>query len=63
MDFIRHYRPAVNVVQRPTQGDGQGYQLTGHHEIMFPLLCAAVLDALRARPRAPRRAGRARSER
>jgi hypothetical protein len=59
MDFMRHYRPAVNVVQRPTQGDGKGYQLTGHHEIMFPLLCAAVLDALRAR-RAPRpRSGRA----
>jgi len=49
MDFMRHYRPAVNVVQRPTQGDGKGYQLTGHHEIMFPLLCAAVLDALRPR--------------
>jgi len=47
MDFMRHYRPAVNVVQRPTQGDGVGYQLTGHHEIMFPLLCAAVLDELR----------------
>ena len=47
MDFTRHYRPAVNVVQRPTQGDGTGYQLTGHHEIMFPLLCAAVLDELR----------------
>ncbi len=57
MDFMRHYRPAVNVVQRPTQGDGMGYQLTGHHEIMFPLLCVAVLDALRARP------GRARSTR
>ena len=49
MDFMRHYRPAVNVVQRPTQGDGQGYQLTGHHEIMFPLLCAAIADALRTR--------------
>jgi hypothetical protein len=47
MDFTRHYRPAVNVVQRPTQGDGQGYQLTGHHEIMFPLLCVAVLEELR----------------
>jgi hypothetical protein len=55
MDFVRHYRPAVNVVQRPTQGGGKGYQLTGHHEIMFPLLHAAVLDALRAR-----RPGRAR---
>ena len=50
MDFMRQYRPSVNVVQRPTQGDGTGYQLTGHHEIMFPLLCAAILDALRRRP-------------
>ena len=49
MDFIRHYRPQVNVVQRPTAGSGRGYQFTGHHEIMFPLLCAAVLEALRAR--------------
>ncbi|HVM95616.1 MAG TPA: hypothetical protein VMT89_04475 [Candidatus Acidoferrales bacterium] len=46
MDFIRHYRPLMNVVQRPTRGSGRGYQLTGHHEIMFPLLCAAVLENL-----------------
>jgi len=46
MDFIRHYRPRANVVQRPTQGGGRGYELTGHHEIMFPLLCAAVVEAL-----------------
>jgi len=46
MDFIRQYRTLVNVVQRPTDPDGQGYQLVGHHEIMFPLLCAAVLDRL-----------------
>jgi hypothetical protein len=46
MDFIRHYRPQVNVVQRPTAGSGRGYQFTGHHEIMFPLLCAAVLEYL-----------------
>jgi deoxyhypusine synthase len=51
MDFHRHYRPAVNVVQRPTADDGRGYQLTGHHEIMFPLLCAAVGEALRAKRR------------
>jgi hypothetical protein len=60
MDFMRHYRPAVNVVQRPTQDDGRGYQLTGHHEIMFPLLCAAILDALRTRRgrrRAPAKRG------
>lgn len=46
LDFVRHYRPQVNVVQRPTAGSGQGYQLTGHHEIMFPLLYAAMLEAL-----------------
>jgi deoxyhypusine synthase len=47
MDFIRHYRPQVNVVQRPTAGTGRGYHFTGHHEIMFPLLCAAVLEYAR----------------
>ena len=47
MDFIRQYRPQMNVVQRPTVGSGRGYHFTGHHEIMFPLLCAAVLDYLR----------------
>lgn len=49
MDFVRHYRPQMNVVQRPTATSGKGYHLTGHHEIMFPLLCAAVLEALRGR--------------
>ena len=49
MDFTRHYRPAVNVVARPTQAGGRGIQLTGHHEIMFPLLWAAVEDALARR--------------
>jgi hypothetical protein len=48
MDFIRHYRPQMNVVQRPTAGSGRGYHLTGHHEIMFPLLCAALLEYLSA---------------
>lgn len=47
MDFIRHYRPQMNVVRRPTASNGRGYQLTGHHEIMFPLLCAAILEYLR----------------
>ena len=56
MDFMRHYRPAVNVVQRPTMGDGKGYQLTGHHELMFPLLCASILHAL-ATPRRRARRG------
>jgi hypothetical protein len=46
MDFNRHYRPGVNVVARPTAAGGVGLHLTGHHEIMFPLLWAAVEDAL-----------------
>jgi hypothetical protein len=46
MDFLRHYRPAVNVVERPTAAGGRGISLTGHHEIMFPLLWAAVEEAL-----------------
>ncbi len=46
MDFIRHYRPMTNVVQRPTIEGGKGYFLIGHHEIMFPLLAAAVIEGL-----------------
>jgi hypothetical protein len=46
MDFIQHYRPMTNVVQRPTREGGEGYSLIGHHEIMFPLLAAAVIDGL-----------------
>jgi hypothetical protein len=42
MDFIRNYRPRLNVVERPTQNGGRGFLLTGHHEIMFPLLAAAI---------------------
>lgn len=41
-DMIRHYRPTVNVVQRPTQGGGTGLMITGHHEIMIPLLVAMI---------------------
>ena len=44
MDFVQHYRPNTNVVRRPTQGGGRGYALTGHHEIMFPLLAAAIIE-------------------
>jgi hypothetical protein len=44
MDFVQHYRPNTNVVRRPTQGGGAGFALTGHHEIMLPLLAAAVID-------------------
>ena len=45
-DMIRHYRPRVNVVERPTRSGGTGIMLTGHHEIMIPLLSWAVDDAL-----------------
>lgn len=45
-DFIKGYRPLTNVVKRPTGGSGKGYNLVGHHEIMIPLLAAAVLEEL-----------------
>jgi hypothetical protein len=48
MDFLQQYRPITNVVRRPTQAGGHGYTLTGHHEIMFPLLAAGVIEALGA---------------
>jgi hypothetical protein len=44
LDFIRMYRPMTNVVARPTAGSGRGYSLVGHHEIMIPLLAAALLE-------------------
>jgi len=44
MDFIQHYRPNTNVVRRPTIGGGTGFALTGHHEIMLPLLAAAIIE-------------------
>lgn len=46
MDFIKSYRPMTNVVHRPTKDGGTGYSLVGHHEIMFPLLAAAVIEGL-----------------
>jgi hypothetical protein len=46
LDFIQHYRPRVNVVERPhAQAGGQGYAITGHHEIMIPLLAAALIES------------------
>ena len=44
MDMIQHYRPLTNVVTRPVLSGGQGYSFTGHHEIMIPLLAAAVCE-------------------
>jgi deoxyhypusine synthase len=46
LDFLQHYRPLTNVVNRPTLQSGKGYHLTGHMEIMVPLLFAAVLEEL-----------------
>lgn len=46
LDMQRHYRPRMNVVQRPTLDSGRGYEITGHHEIMVPLLAWAVVDRL-----------------
>jgi hypothetical protein len=48
LDMQRHYRPRVNVVQRPTLDGGRGYEITGHHEIMLPLLAWAVVERLEA---------------
>ena len=46
LDMQRHYRPRVNVVQRPTLDSGKGYEITGHHELMIPLLTWAVVERL-----------------
>jgi hypothetical protein len=45
LDFVRLYRPQTNVVSRPTRGIGAGYSLTGHHELLIPLLAAALIEA------------------
>jgi hypothetical protein len=46
-DFLQHYRPQQNVVRRPTAGskESRGYALTGHHEILLPLVAAALIEA------------------
>jgi len=48
LDMLRHYRPHVNVVQRPTVEGGRGYEITGHHELMVPLLAWSVLSLMGA---------------
>jgi hypothetical protein len=52
LDFIQSYRPNANVVERPTRGVGRGYSLTGHHEILVPLLAAALVEGTARKPRA-----------
>ena len=44
LDFAQLYRPRTNVVMRPVAGIGKGYSLVGHHEILIPLLAAALID-------------------
>jgi hypothetical protein len=46
LDMLQHYRPEFNVIRRPTQDGGRGYALTGHHEIMLPLLYALIVEAM-----------------
>lgn len=46
-DMLQHYRPRVNVLERPTKEGGKAYSITGHHEIMLPLLFAAIQRLLR----------------
>ena len=43
-DMIQHYRPRVNIVERPVRNSGRGYALTGHHELMIPLLAATIYE-------------------
>ncbi|MBN2542480.1 hypothetical protein JXI42_06405 [bacterium] len=46
-DMIHQYRPNMNIVKRPTDGSGKGYEFTGHHEIMLPLF-AAILKSMKS---------------
>jgi hypothetical protein len=44
LDFIQHYRPSENVLKRPVQNGGLGIPLTGHHEILIPMLAAWIVE-------------------
>ena len=46
LDMINHYRPRVNVLERPTASGGNRYSITGHHEIMLPLIARAIIEGL-----------------
>jgi deoxyhypusine synthase len=54
LDFIRQYRPAVNVVERPTRLGGRGFSLVGHHELLVPLLAAGLIESVRGREEEPK---------
>ena len=44
LDFLQHYRPTQNVLRRPVLKSGHGISITGHHELMIPLLAAALIE-------------------
>jgi hypothetical protein len=46
LDFVKHYRPLTNVINRPTAKGGQGINLVGHHEILLPLIAAGVIEEI-----------------
>ena len=46
LDFIKHYRPITNVIQRPTAKGGRGINLVGHHEILLPLIAAGIIEEI-----------------
>jgi len=50
LDFLRQYRPTVNVVERPTRKGGRGYSIVGHHEILVPLIAAGLVEAVEESP-------------
>ena len=62
LDFMRHYRPTVNVVERPTRLGGRGITVIGHHEITVPLLAAGYIEATSS-GKAPKRERRKKSAR
>jgi len=55
-DFIRQYRPQVNIVERPTRLAGRGISLVGQHEVLIPLLAAGVIERHAAAPKKAKRA-------
>ncbi|CAN5903924.1 hypothetical protein BH23GEM7_BH23GEM7_13550 [soil metagenome] len=58
LDMQRHYRPRVNVVERPTRsGGGRGFQITGHHEILLPLLAWGIVERLEEQTRGSAESG------
>jgi hypothetical protein len=46
LDFIQHYRPTENVIRRPVKNGGRGIPITGHHEIVIPLLAAWLVELM-----------------